>query len=216
MTYVYDITLNFNNELYEFFEWQKDDLISHIKRIHLIKVESSDYNEILDYNVSFTNDFLLLIFNKCELYTNRNVETISYAFLLTDGYRVMALSLDSTGKVIKYSSLLLDDEEDILNLSNRLSIIKLDYAKISKKDEIDFKTRLEKRIVKYLKKDLKLAFEKKEVSKLKYLYYEYFNKELEDIDKIYYDLLKEMDGEVTKNIYKLYDVIKLSYSHKIV
>ena len=46
MSYVYDLVLNFNNDLYEFYEWKQDDVIYHIKRIHLIKVDSKTYNEI--------------------------------------------------------------------------------------------------------------------------------------------------------------------------
>ncbi len=216
MTYVYDITLNFNNELYDFYEWQKDDILYHIKRINLIKVSSDKYNEIYDNNIVFSNDFLLLIFNKCELYTNTSCESIAYAFLLTDGYRVIALLLDYSGKIIKYSSLLLDEEEDILNLSHRLATVKLDYEIINRRKRVDYKTRLERKVIKFIKKDIRDSYVKKDYSKLKYLYYECFNQKNDNMDEIYKKLLEKLDGEVTDNIYKLYDLIKLSYSHKIV
>ena len=95
MTYVYDLVLNFNSFLYEFYEWRKDDIIYHIKRINLIKVDSKTYNTILDNIVAFDDDFILSIFNKCEYYNNRVVTNIPYAFLLTDTYRVIGLLLDS-------------------------------------------------------------------------------------------------------------------------
>ena len=66
MTYIYDLILNFHNELLEFYEWDKSDNIHHIKRINLIKIKSSTYNEILDYDIVFNNNFLTEIFNKCE------------------------------------------------------------------------------------------------------------------------------------------------------
>ena len=68
MSYVYDLVLNFNNDLYEFYEWKKDDNLYHIKRINLVKVDSNTYNDILDNIVIFNDEFTLSIFNKCESY----------------------------------------------------------------------------------------------------------------------------------------------------
>lgn len=214
MTYVYDIVLNFNSDYYEFYEWKKDDLIYHIKRISLIRVDSKVYNEILDNNVLFDNEFLLSIFNKCEYYNNRKIDEIPYAFLLTDSYRVIGLLLDNTGKVIKLSSLLLDEEEDILDLCYKLGDVNINYQIINKKVINEFNTRLEKNIIKYIKKDLRLDYEKKDLSKLKYLYYEYFNKQSENIDLIYDELVQELENNFNKRHLELYNLIKLSYSGK--
>ena len=81
MSYVYDVVLNYQNNFYEFYEWEKDDVIYHIKRIALVLVNSKNYNEIIDNIVSFNDDFLLSIYNKCEYYTNRKIDSIPYAFL---------------------------------------------------------------------------------------------------------------------------------------
>ena len=32
MTYIYDIVLNFNNDFYEFYEWDKNDNLTLIKK----------------------------------------------------------------------------------------------------------------------------------------------------------------------------------------
>ena len=210
MSYVYDLVLNFNNDYYEFYEWNKDDTIYHIKRIHLIKVDSKTYNEILDNYVMFSDDFLLNIFNKCEYYNSRSVESFSYAFLLTDSYRVIGLLLDFTGKIVKYSSLLLDEEEYVLDLCDKLASIKLDYKIIKKRVKNEFQTRLEQYIIKYIKKDLNLDYE------LKYLYYEYFNKESDDIKFIYESLMKELDKDISDKHYNLYNLIKISLCSKTV
>lgn len=214
MSYVYDIVLNFNNEMYEFYEWRQDDSIFHIKRINLLLVDSKTYNTIFDNIVTFNNDFMTSIYNKCEYYTNRKIESIPYAFLLTDSYRIIAIMLDNTGKIIKYSSLLLDEEEEILDLCCKLGKIKLDYKIIKKRSKNEFQTRNERNIIKFIKKDLNSDYEKKNLSKLKYLYYEYFNKQSDDIDLIYQELLKELDKDVSKKHYDLYNLIKLSYSRK--
>ena len=99
MSYIYDIILNFNCDYYDFYEWKKDDTIYHIKRINLIRVDSITYNNIYDNIVTFTNNiFLLSIFNKCEYYTNRAIDTINYAFIITDSYRLLGIMLDNNGK----------------------------------------------------------------------------------------------------------------------
>ena len=216
MSYVYDIVLNFNNDFYDFYEWKKDDIIYHIKRINLILVDSKIYNEIYDHMVKFSDDFLLSIFNKCEYYDNRKISSIPYAFLLTDSYRVMGIMLDNGGKIIKYSSLLLDEEEEVLDLCYKLGKITLDYEIIDEREKKEFTTRQEKYLIKYLKRELTNDYNEKNINKLKYLYYEYFNKENNDIEIIYHELLNELNKTIEKKHYDLYDLIKLSYSSKSV
>jgi len=211
MTYVYDLILNFNSELLEFFEWEKSDEIHHIKRISLLKVKSQTYNEILDNEVVFSNNFLEDIFNKCEFFEQKKIKNLPYAFLITDSYRVMALLLNSEGRVIKYSSLLLDEEEDTLEISIRLSIVKLEYN-IVKKLEKNNLTRKENNVLKYIKKELNNCYKQKKYDKLQYLYYEYCNKKSDDIDFIYNNLISGLNDGITEKYYNLYNLIKLSYS----
>lgn len=214
MSYVYDIVLNFNNDYYEFYEWKSNDILYHIKKISLLLIDSKTYNDIYDNRVLFNKDFLLSIYNKCEYYINRKTETIPYAFLITDSYRVMGIILNDNGKVIKYSSLLLDDEEEILDLCDKLGIVKLDYKIIKKNTKNDFITRSEKNIIKFIKKDLLNDYNKKNINKLKYLYYEYFNKQSDDINVIYEELTRELDKTINNKHYELYNLIKLSYGRK--
>lgn len=216
MSYVDDLVLNFNNDLYEFYEWKRDDVIHHIKRINLIKVDSKTYNEILDNVVLFSNEFTLSLFNKCEYYSNRSVLSIPYAFLITDSYRVMGIMLNNDGKSIKYSSLLLDEEEYVLDACKKLASVKLDYQIIKKRYRCEFKTRLERHIIKYIKKDLNDDYSKKDLNKLKYLYYEYFNKQNDNIDIIYNDFMQELDKDINEKHYYLYNLIKLSLCSKTV
>ena len=215
MSYVYDIVLNFNNELYEFYEWKRDDNLIHVKRINLIKVDSETYNEILNNVVSFDDEFLLTIFNKCEYYTNRSIETIPYAFLITDSYRIIGIMLDNSGKTIQYSSLLLDEEEDTLDISSKLGKVKILFKKEKKILSNSYRTRNEINIINYIKKYLARDYKKKDLNKLKYLYYEYFNKQSNDIDLIYHELTNELSKEFTQKHYDLYNLIKLSLCKKV-
>ena len=49
MKYIYNLKLNFNNKFYEFYEWKKEDILTHIKKIPAYKITDKDmYN--LKYN----------------------------------------------------------------------------------------------------------------------------------------------------------------------
>ncbi len=216
MSFAYDLILNFNNELYEFFEWKLTDEITRIKKINVICISSKIYNDILDNQIEISDEFLLSIYRKCEIYNNKSIETIPYAVIVTDNYRVMAIIINNDGKIIKYSSLLLDEEEELLNLSKKIHHTKLVYKIINRKPRNDFKTRYEKNIIKFIKKDLINSYQKRNINKLEYLYYEFFNKKSNDMKEILHDLINELDKDITENHLKIYNLIKLSYSHKTV
>jgi hypothetical protein len=108
---------------------------------------------------------------------------------------------------------LIDEEEDILDISDRLGVLKIQYEIKAKRNNSNNLTRYENNLIKYIKKDLNLCYREKNLSKLKYLYYEYFNKQCDDLDNIYHSLINELKN-VNEKHYNLYNLIKLSYMHK--
>lgn len=210
MTYVYDLIFNFDECFYEFFEWDKKDYYYHIKKVALIKIDSKTYNDLLDYKVLFKDDLFLEIFHKCEYYDKKKVKSFPYVFLVTDSYRTMALMLNDNLEIIKYSSLLLDEEEEVNEISSRLPLINLEYN-ILAKNEVSDLTRNEQRILDYIAKELHNSYQQKDLCKLKYLYYEYFEEEKDNLDDIYQTLLKTLSEYSSKHS-NLYKLIKLSYT----
>ena len=65
MTYIYDIVLNFNNDFYEFYEWEKNDNLTLIKKIPLIKVESDFLDQVFNLKLRIDDPLILEINNKC-------------------------------------------------------------------------------------------------------------------------------------------------------
>ena len=210
MMNIYDLLLNFQNNYYEFYEWNDTDILTHIKKINLMKISVDDYDNILSKNVVFNDNFLFGIFNKCEYYENKKTLSIPYAILFTDSYRVIGVMFDMNGQIIKYSSLELVDEEDVLDVSERLASCKLEYKIIGDRECNYDKTRNELEIINYIKNDLRDSFNGKKYDKIKYLYYEYFGIENNNIDKIKSDFEKELKGNINKKHYNLYNLIKLS------
>ena len=75
-------------------------------------------------------------------------------------------------------------------------------------------TRYEKEVSHLLKIEIQDCYNKGNIDKLKYLYYECFGKNQEDIKTIYQQLLESIDNRLSNKNNKLYEVIKLSYQNK--
>ena len=64
MNYYYDIVLNLNEELYEFYEWEENDSIDFIKKIPLFRVSTKTLKDNLKYQTKFNQDLIEQIKNK--------------------------------------------------------------------------------------------------------------------------------------------------------
>lgn len=202
------------DEIYEFFEWELNDEIEHIKKMPLFKVKSNIFDGMMNNDFKVEGDFLDKICNLCEKYTSASIEKIPYASLFTDGIRVIAIEFDEKGKSIYRSRLLLDEEQDIIILSNKLSEYQLIINTIRKRNNQKFVSRLECDIKRVLTKEIKGSYENGNFEKLKYLYIEFFGKDQDNIDVMYKKLLESINKEINYNHNKLYEVIKLSYQNK--
>lgn len=214
MIYVYDIVLNWMDDegVYEFFEWDLNDDLEHIKKIPMFKVSSSNLKLMFDYKFSIKPEFIKEIENMTEIYLKNKVECIKFAALFTDGLRTIAIEFNDDGDAIYRSRMLLDEEQDTLILSNKLLECEIDINALEKINNNQFTTRLEQKMQKLLKKEIEDSYKNKKIDKLKYLYYECFGKDQDDIDFIHDELIKNIKkGYCTK----LYNVVRLSYQGKI-
>lgn len=216
MIYIYDVVLNWTDEdkVYEFFEWELNDEIEHIKRIPLFKIDSINFDNILKYDFKVDKTFLDKIYNLTEKYVTNGVSKINYSTIITDGLRALAIEFDDEGEAIYRSRLLLDEEQEVIIISNKLSIYDLNITIGKFRNCEKFVTRLEQNIKKVLIKEINDSYIKCDFDKLKYLYFEFFGKEQDDIDIVYNKLLSSIDKEINYNHNKLYEVIKLSYQNK--
>lgn len=209
MTYIYDILLNFNNDFYEFYEWEKTDVIFHIKKIPIYKVSCELIESLLTKKVKIDDPLALEIQNRTEVFDNKKIRIIKYACLFTDSYRVIGVLLNDDYTVTKVSDLLLDEACDTIDISKRCQLKSVTYNIIGNKKDYSFLTRKEIKIKKYLISELKNAYHKKDIDKLEYLYFEYFNKNCLDIDNIYNELMESFKKEITLKHLKLYELMKL-------
>ena len=182
MVYVYDIVLNLNDELLEFFEWEDSDKIKYIKKVPLVKTDDTFIYNLIKNNIKLEDNFIDSIKNKTVYYDNKekNYPIIIFA----NGDLAIAL-LIKDNKTFLYSRLLLDEEYEVMNIASRLSTTKMNYIVINKKDINNNLTREERRIKDVLLNEIKYLYNNNKLDKLNYYYYEYFNELINNKEDVY-------------------------------
>ena len=206
MIYIYDILTNFSKDkLYEFYEWKNTDEIINIKKIKLIRVRQTQLVDLLKYECIIEKELLSKIYQTCETY-KKKTSRFDYTCLISDGNRVVAFIFDKEGKIIEKSNLLLDEETEIALLADNLDIYDIKYKKENKVEKTTFYTREEAKIYDYLYSEIENSYNAKEKSKLKYLYKEYFDKDIKNDNNVHKELLNSLKN-INKRHKELYEIL---------
>ncbi len=206
MKYIYDIVLNFNKRIYEFYEWMDSDNIEYIKKIPIFKVNKKVFNDIKNNNIKISSEFLNNIYNKCEIYDNYGIKKIEYAVLFSIDDDIIAIKFNKNNESILISDLYIDEKIDILNYVKRLNITNIDY-KIISRYKTYLITRKEIDMIEFIKNEINLIYKNNNIDKIRYIYYECFNKLENDLLIINNDLEKY----IKNNPEKIYNLLKLKY-----
>lgn len=188
MDYIYDIVLNFQNNYYDFYEWKSTDKIINIKKILVYKVNNQDY-----LNLKY-NDIIL---------DKKTIPKQVNMFLVTNEIEVMALLLDNNGKILKRSSLMFDEADEVLDEKETIKELKIKYKKNISKPHIS-QSRIITEKTNFLENYFNNIDKYKDEYLLKYIYYDIYNIEEENINEIY---LKLKDLIIT-DLNTIYDAIQ--------
>lgn len=212
MIYTYDILLNWTKgeRLKEFYEWTLEDDLEHIKKMPIIRIRESLLKDLLTSKVKIDKSFLSKIKYKSESYFHNEIDVIDYAFIVTTEKKSLALELDDEGNVMYKSSLLIDEEEEILEIGEDLVVMDIPYEVISKTNNISYLTRKEEEERRFLTKEIKKIKQNKEKSKLNYLYKEFFIDDVESFNDKLTILEKEISKDYNSFHHNLYNLLKLS------
>lgn len=209
MYYYYDVLLNFgtDGDIYEFYEWESEDNVEFIKKIPLFRVTLDCLKDNLKYKTKFDSSFIEQI--KEKTIVKGNCENLN-TFLISDSKNTLALEINEEGVVISRSKLLPSDELNISEVMFTMKESTLHYEKLEK-----YKTnttlRQERKIKKLIEQEIDTLYKENNTSKLKYLYYEWFNKNNDDIETIYKEMTSSLQKGYNDNLKRVYDFIKLSY-----
>ena len=214
MTYIYDVLLNFSDteRIVEFFEWNNNDSIDHIKRIPLIRISSNAFNELINNNIVVEKELLDKIQDSTWMY--KKTKNLEYAVLITDLNKVIAFEFNKEGKIIAKSGLLLDEEEEIIEESYDLKEENLNYKIESKINNNIFLTREEQKKQKYLLLELDNIVKENNKNKLNFLYHEIFLKDKLTFEEKYLKLKEDIEKNYTSKYNNLYEIVRLTYIKK--
>jgi len=205
MNYIYDIYLNFNNKLYDFFDWNKNDKLIHIKKIPIFRLSEENLKKCVHNSIKIDNVFLKNVHNKTELWDNK--EKLDYCALFSDYNDIIAINFDNNGNSYQKSFLCVDEELEILETISKLKETNIEI-KITKKNNSILKTRKQLKDEEFIYKELKHI----DTEKLDYIYFECFGK-YEKNKKIIINDIKKLSKN-SKTYKNLYDILKLTSTSK--
>lgn len=202
MNFIYDIVLNFNKDFYNFFEWNKNDNIINVKKIPIFLIDNDTFTSMKYDNVIVSKDFIDLIRDKTYTYTRSK---LGISCLVSNNKEVIAVLFNDNGNLIKRSSLMLDEEEEVLDEIENDSLYKISIIKRRKVNIENVNRNIKE------KKDFLIKYinEEKNDINLKYLYYDYFEKDENNIKIIKNDLIKEIKNNWNKKLNNFYDTVKI-------
>ena len=208
MNYIYDIILNFQQEVYDFFDWNTNDNIYHIRKIPIIKINNKQLQEIKNNIVKFDQTILNQINLKSETFKQNNTSKLKYTFIIATKNECLAIKLNKNGVKTKISTLLPNEQDDLVELIKIMKEIKLNYQIIKPQPTTPFKTTFEIENKNYIYNELNKIYKQNNFQKLNYLYLECFGKQTTNINDAYTKLKQEIK-KTNSNFKKLYNIFQI-------
>lgn len=198
MTNINDIILNFHKNYYNFFEWNNNDIIYHIKKIPLVKVSDKDYLNLKYKEITLQKEFLNKFKNKTIFYNNYNNITKNIIFLVSNQKESMGLMFNEQGKLLNRSGLLFDESEEIEEIAGNIEETKISYQEIKKTKQSKY-SRIKQKRKKYILNYINNITDK---NVFKYLNYDIYEKEQQNYKIIKNKLLRENNNFLLDKLYK--------------
>ena len=198
MNYIYDIVLNFQDNYYQFFEWNRKDKIKNVSKISVYRVDDQDLIDLSYNQITLDTPFLTELIEH-----NKKYKKIMC--LISNTNQTIGLLFSKEGQLLKRSSLLFEEESEVNHLAKELPITKMTYKQNKEiKPHHNLRIEIEKKdtLVKYINQT-------NDIISLKYLYYEYFGEECLDSAQIKTALLNIANEEWNPKKNNLYQIITI-------
>jgi len=203
MSYIYDIVLNFNKLYYEFYEWKETDNLLNFKKIPLFKVNDVDYLALRYDDIVMDNDFISGIKDSSYL-VDSNEKII--ACLISNGKGAIGIKFDDGGNIVGRSSLIFDEEEEVLEEVITSNEYPIKYILINH----NLDNKMFSRCI-YEKKEYLIYFfnSNNNIDIYRYIYYDFYEREESNVNKIKNRLLNILNNDWNDECERLYNSIKL-------
>ena len=210
MNYIYDVILDFQKEYYDFYEWNKNDNIFHMRKIPILKINEKQFNEIKNNIVQFSEATTKLFnFKTAERFKQNNITKMKYTIIISTENQAMGIKINKNGIIQLKSSLLPDEQDDVIEIIKFQNEAKLEYKIIKNNKKNNFKTRFEIENENFIYNELDKVYKQKNIQKLNYIYLECFNKQEPNIDLAYKKLKSEI-SKTNENFKKIYNIFKMT------
>ena len=210
MNFIFDIYINFNKELYNFYEWNNDDKIEFFLKIPIFRIEEEIINNFIYHEIKVDNNFLKKIYNKSQKYYKNTIVNNKYSCIFASNNRCIAINFDDKGYINYKSFLSLEEESEILEFSKFLKFNIVDYKIIKKNSyKTNYLTRKENNNIKILNNYLKVLINNNDCEELEYIYYEIYNEKEDNFNIIIqklYNAIKNSDNKRNKFL-ELYNLV---------
>lgn len=179
--FVNDIIVNVSHKHYLFcYDWSKKDQYLNLKQVPLVYIDKQTFHQIINYETKVNEDFINRVKNKALLYGDKNYIYLNNICVLTDGLKAMAIIVDDKYKIIRRSSLLFDEEQEVVSFTVIMNQEKFDFKFGKAFDYNILLTKQENILYKKIKKNIG----KKNLDQLRYWYYLIYNKVEYDQNKL--------------------------------
>ena len=203
MQYYYDVLGNFSEYILKFYEWESDDDIVNIKKIPFIKISKEDMRVLLSYSVILEMESIV-----------RNSKDKTNYLLFSTGCDALMVELNQEGKIIYYSSLLIEDELEVNELAHNMNTTKLKFKVLDKiKNLSDY--RQGEKAKNLIVHELKKIRDNDNKDECLYYYYEWFHVSTDDYDKAIQKMFLEIKKPFNKDMERIEKLIRLSYKEKL-
>ena len=207
MNYIYDIYLNYNKILYDFYEWNNKDTIIHVHKIPIFKVSTKTLIDLKQNIIKINKDFLNKICNKTEEFKQNKILKTKHSTLFSDGKDVIAIKFNKNGINHLKSSIYIDEHEELTNIIKNKKETQVEYKTIKKTKQNKFQTRFELENKIFILKELNKIYKTNNYQKINYICLECFGK----TENNFKNSINKIKKEITKdndNFYKIYNVFK--------
>ena len=120
MNYIYDIVLNFQDNYYQFFEWNRKDKIKNVSKISVYRVDDQDLIDLSYNQITLDTPFLTELIEHNKKYKK-------LMCLISNTNQTIGLLFSKEGQLLKRSSLLFEEESEVNHLAKELPITKMTY-----------------------------------------------------------------------------------------
>ncbi len=206
MNFYYDITLDFLENNYQFYEIFPQDQFWKIKKIPLFQVNNKTIKDFLNNHIQVDKEFLKLIYQK----TMVEDQKCDYACILADKNNAIAVVFDENGINTEMSLLSLSDELNLLEIIYSIPLMVIDYVTIEKRPKPTL-LRQALQIKNIILEEITKLLDNKNYMKLQYLYLEWFGKTEKDWRKMANQMKEQLDKDIGLKEETISEIIKMSY-----